>query len=108
MGKAEWKKTGKELGGAFSGLAKSLIRTAKTGVDKANDWAESDANQPQVQEAQQEEQTVFNDGTWRKTGKDLGHAFKDLGKTLVGTGGEVVDKVDDAFDGDDNQANKQA
>ena len=37
MGKEEWKNTGKELGGAFTGLAKSLIRSAKTGIDKVED-----------------------------------------------------------------------
>ena len=41
MGKEEWKNTGKELGGAFTGLAKSLIRSAKTGIDKVEDWAEA-------------------------------------------------------------------
>lgn len=31
---------------------------------------------------------------WKKTGKELGHAFKDLGKTLVKTGAVAVKKVD--------------
>ena len=38
----EWKKTGKDLGHAFQGLGKSIVRSVKTGVDKADDWASSD------------------------------------------------------------------
>ena len=40
MSKAEWKQTGTELGHAFKGLGKPLVRTIKTGTDKAMDWAE--------------------------------------------------------------------
>ena len=96
MGKEEWKNTGKELGGALQGLAKSLIRSAKEGVEKAEEWADEDENKAaQAAQSQEEESSVFNDGTWRQTGKDLGHAFTKLGKTLVKTGAEVVDKIDD-------------
>ena len=45
MSKAEWKQTGTELGHAFKGLGKTLVRTIKTGTDKAMDWAE-DADSP--------------------------------------------------------------
>ncbi len=38
--KQDWKETGRDLGHAFKGLGKTLIRTAKTGVDKVSDWAE--------------------------------------------------------------------
>lgn len=40
MSKADWKQTGTELGHAFKGLGKTLVRTIKTGTDKAMDWAE--------------------------------------------------------------------
>ena len=40
MSKAEWKQTGTELGHAFKGLGKTLVRTIKTGTDKAMEWAE--------------------------------------------------------------------
>ncbi|MCQ2513181.1 MAG: hypothetical protein MJ092_07355 [Lachnospiraceae bacterium] len=40
MAKEDWKKTGKELGGAFTGLAKTLVRSAKTTVDNVGEWAE--------------------------------------------------------------------
>lgn len=39
--KQDWKETGRGLGHAFKGLGKTLIRTAKTGVDKVNDWADN-------------------------------------------------------------------
>ena len=40
--KEEWKKTGQDLGHAFQGLGKSIIRTVKTGADKADEWANSE------------------------------------------------------------------
>ncbi len=34
-------------------------------------------------------------GTWKETGKSLGHAFRDLGKTLIKTGATAVKKADE-------------
>lgn len=95
----DWKDTGKSLGGAFKGLGKSIVRTAKTGVDKAADWAEGKpADDPAAapEQALTDEQAsgaadsgtnndtnVFNDGTWRETGKELGGAFKGLGQNII-------------------------
>ncbi len=31
---------------------------------------------------------------WKETGTSLGHAFRDLGKTLIKTGATAVKKVD--------------
>lgn len=42
--KQEWKETGKDLGHAFKGLGKTLVRTVKTGVDAATDWAADDSS----------------------------------------------------------------
>lgn len=39
--KKEWKKAGSDLGHAFAGLGKMLIRTAKVGMEKADEWANS-------------------------------------------------------------------
>ena len=88
--KDDWKETGKDLGGAFADLGKTLVRTGKTAVDKAVDWAESDDAEKKAEEA---DSNVFNDGSWRETGKGLGQAFAGLGKTLLDTGKTVVDKV---------------
>lgn len=104
----DWKDTGKGLGSAFKGLGKSIVRTAKTGVDKAVDWAEG---KPAEAPAQETEQTadgaaaatqasgtesgsnVFNDGTWRETGKELGGAFKGLGQNILNTTKVGGDKI---------------
>ena len=32
--------------------------------------------------------------TWKETGKGLGYAFRDLGKSLIKTGATAVKKVD--------------
>ncbi len=39
--------------------------------------------------------------TWKETGKGLGHAFRDLGKTIIKSGAKVVNKVDDWANGDE-------
>ena len=85
----EWKNTGKTLGGAFANLGKTLIRTAKVGVDKAEAWADGDDPAKAVPE-----ENVTNDGTWRETGKELGGAFAKLGKTLLNTAEVGVDKAE--------------
>ena len=107
--KDDWKETGKDLGGAFADLGKTLVRTGKTAVDKAVDWAENDDKKveeaaeevkkeaeevvEEVKEEAEKDSNVFNDGSWRETGKGLGQAFAGLGKTLLDTGKTVVDKV---------------
>lgn len=114
MSKEEWKSTGKELGGAFTGLAKSLIRSAKAGIDKAEEWAEEDtkkeAQQTKAQgaETQAQESNVFNDGTWRETGKGLGKAFTSLGKTIIGTGAEAVEKAEEWAESNDDDEPKES
>lgn len=44
----DWKKTGKGLGNAFQDLGKSLIKTVKHGVDKADEWANSEGGNPEA------------------------------------------------------------
>ena len=93
--KDEWKDTGKDLGDAFTELGKTLIRTAKVGVDKAEAWADGEDPKNAVPE-----ENVTNDGSWRETGKDLGGAFANLGKTLIHTAGAGVDKAEAWADGE--------
>ena len=88
--KEDWKETGKGLGDAFAGLGKNLLRSGKTGVDKAADWAEDKENEA---EEAGKESNVFNDGSWRETGKDLGSAFANLGKSLLKSARTGVDKA---------------
>ena len=40
--KESWKETGKDLGGAFKQLGKTIVKSGATVVNKANDWAERD------------------------------------------------------------------
>ena len=41
--------------------------------------------------------------SWKDTGVGLGHAFRDLGKTLVKTGAKAVKKVDNWANREDDQ-----
>lgn len=49
--KDEWKTTGSDLGHAFKGLGKALIKTASTAAKKADEWANGDEDNI-VEEAQ--------------------------------------------------------
>lgn len=88
--KDEWKDTGKDLGGAFANLGKTLLRTAKVGVDKAEAWAEG--NDPEKAVPQE---NVTNDGSWRETGRELGGALASFGKTLLHTAEVGADKAEE-------------
>jgi len=41
--------------------------------------------------------------SWKDTGVGLGHAFRDLGKTLIKTGAKAIKKADEWANGDDEQ-----
>ncbi len=43
----DWKKTGSDLGHAFEGLGKNIVRSARKGLTKATEWAESDCEEEQ-------------------------------------------------------------
>ena len=47
--KESWKETGVGLGHAFRDLGKTIVKTAKTGVDKADEWASSDGGAPKAE-----------------------------------------------------------
>ena len=91
--KDNWKETGKDLGHAFAGFGKTFVRSAQTTADKV-----LDDKQPETDENGNAQPTVYSDGSWRKTGKDLGSAFLGLGKTLVETAKTGVDKAADKLD----------
>ncbi len=90
----DWKETGKGLGNAFSGLGKSVIKSAKIGADKADTWAngEQQGENPSMKEM------------WKETGSGLGHAFEGLGKTTVKAVKTGADKADSWASGDKHQA----
>lgn len=85
----DWADFGKGMGKTFAGLGKSLVQTAKVGVNAASDWIDGNkvdntAEKQQVKEG------------W----KDFGHSFvdtaEDFGKASVRTVKKGVDKVDNA------------
>ena len=45
--------------------------------------------------------------SWKSTGQSLGHAFRDLGKTLIVSGKEGVDKAVDWAEGSQNSNAQQ-
>ncbi len=47
-------------------------------------------------------------GTWKETGIGLGHAFRDLGKTLIKTGAGAVKKADEWANSEDGEPEDQA
>ena len=53
--KDSWKETGENLGNAFMGLGKSIIKSVKTGIEKADEWANSDENAKKPEEQKPEE-----------------------------------------------------
>ena len=47
-------------------------------------------------------------GKWKETGVGLGHAFRDLGKTIIKSGATAVQKADDWANSEDNAPNVTA
>ena len=48
--KDNWKEAGSGLGHAFRDLGKTIVKTVRTGVDKADEWA----NKPEASEEKEE------------------------------------------------------
>lgn len=53
--KEDWKDVGRGFKGAFKSLGKSVVKSVKTGVDKAADWAEVNDGNAKPAEASAEE-----------------------------------------------------
>lgn len=88
MSKQEWKETGSSLGHAFETFGKTFVRSAKTTGKNVSDWA--DGKEPQQQP---ENSSVYSDGSWRQTGKELGSAFLSVGKSIIHSIEEGADSV---------------
>ncbi len=48
--KEQWKETGTELLGALSSLGKTLVRSAKAGIRKVDEWANEDKDESETDE----------------------------------------------------------
>jgi len=90
--KNDWKVVGKGLGKTFSGLGKTLVKTAKVGIEKADDWAEGRENTDHSEEVKS-----MKEG-WNAFGNNFVDSATDLGKTTVKTVKQGVD----ACTNDDN------
>ena len=51
-----WKETGKGLGFAFRDLGKTLVKTASTAVNKADQWANGDDEKKEEQDQKKEQE----------------------------------------------------
>lgn len=45
--KESWKNTGASLGHAFKDLGKSLVKSAKAGIEKADEWVNNEEKKPE-------------------------------------------------------------
>ncbi len=75
--KGEWKDVGKGLGATFAGLGKTLVKTAKVGLEKADDWAEGREGVDHSAE------TASMKEGWKNFGNSFVDSAQDLGKTTV-------------------------
>ena len=86
--KSEWKVVGAGLGKTFTGLGKTLIKTAKVGVEKMDDWAEDREGVDHSAETES-----MKEG-WKTFGADFVDSAKAVGKTTYRSVEEGVDIVD--------------
>ena len=84
-----WADVGKGLGRTFSGLGRSLVQTAKVGVNAASDWADGKEVDNSSEKAQMKE-------GWKNFGHSFVDTAEDFGKASVKSVKKGVDKVDDA------------
>ena len=96
--KDEWLGTGKQPGGALTTLGKTLVKTAKVGVDKADAWLDGADPKNAVPE-----KNVTNDGTWLETGKEVGTALAGLSRTLYRTAKVGISRARAKSDQDRNK-----
>lgn len=105
--KEGWKEAGKGVGNAFKTFGKTVLKSARTVVDKADnkcntkkedkesdvvDVKETNATESNsetvtcdaevVDSPKQKESNVFNDGSWREVGKGFGKGFGNMGKMV--------------------------
>lgn len=90
----EWAKAGKGMGKSFSGLGKSIVKSAKVGVDELNGEHPTDENGNPVGTGLKE--------NWKDVGKTFGNTGKALGKAFAGTAKKVTDNLDEVVNGSDS------
>ena len=95
--KSEWRDVGRGLGKTFSGLGKTLVKTAKIGLEKADDWAEGREGVDHSVETQ-----AMKEG-WTAFGNNFVDSATDLGKTTVKSVKQGVDACTNDSTSSDSQ-----
>ena len=95
--KSEWRDVGRGLGKTFSGLGKTLVKTAKIGLEKADDWAEGREGVDHSAETQ-----AMKEG-WTAIGNNFVDSATDLGKTTVKSVKQGVDACTNDSTSSDSQ-----
>lgn len=85
----DWADFGKGMGNTFSGLGKSLVQTAKVGLNAASDWVDGNKVDNTAEKQQVKE-------SWKNFGHSFVDTAEDFGKASVRTVKKGVDKVDNA------------
>ena len=85
----DWADFGKGMGKTFAGLGKSLVQTAKVGVNAASDWVDGNKVDNTA------EKQLVKEG-WKNFGHSFVNTAEDFGKASVRTVKKGVDKVDNA------------
>jgi len=98
--KDKWKKAGKGMGESFSGLGKSIVKSAKVGVDELNGEHPKDEDGNPVDTGLKE--------NWKAVGKSFGDTGAALGKAFAGTAKKVTDELDEAVNGDEQAEPKES
>lgn len=84
--KDEMKSAGLGLGHAFKRFGKTFLRSVSQVTDKAA--------------GKETEGSVFRDGSWRETGKELGSAFLKTGKATLNAAATGLEKASEKLDRD--------
>ena len=84
MSKEDFKESGIEIGHAFKTFGKTFVRSAETTTDRVVDWADETTSGEKKEKSNPEpNSSVYSDGSWKETGKQLGGAFAGMGKTIL-------------------------
>ena len=81
--KDEWKNTGKGIGKSFAGLGKSIVKSAKVGIDAVLDEKPA--------EGEEKKPTGLKE-SWSEVGHSFGETGKSLGRAAKGTARRAVGK----------------
>ena len=90
--KEDWAGVGKGVGKTFMKLGKSLVKTAKVGVDVANDWVDGKESDNSAQKAEMKQE-------W----KNFGHSFVDTAEDFGKTSEKSFQKMDSGDDSKNQQ-----